>query len=50
MAIGLVLCLSVTAQELKPLDAYLTTVNYPYPENYIKFESGDRIWKWCTWM
>lgn len=39
MAIGLVLCLSVTAQELKPLDAYLTTVNYPYPENYIKFES-----------
>ncbi|OPC30089.1 alpha/beta fold hydrolase [Elizabethkingia miricola] len=39
MAMGLMLCLSVTAQELKPLDAYLTTVNYPYPENYIKFES-----------
>ena len=39
MALGIALCTFVAAQELKPLDAYLTTINYPYPENYIKFES-----------
>ena len=30
------------AQELKPLDAYLTTIDYPYPVQYLKFESQDQ--------
>ena len=50
MALGIALCTFVAAQELKPLDAYLTTINYPYPENYIKFESQGRIWRWYIWM